>query len=99
MLRIQTRYDEPLRVRELARSAGLSEYQFDRRMRRIFRITAGQLIQKVRMDAALQRLRATRASIAEVASACGYADQSAFTRAFRQTVGYSPSEYRASAGS
>jgi AraC-like DNA-binding protein len=97
--RIQTRYDEPLRVRELARSAGLSEYQFDRRMRSIFRITAGQLIQKVRMEAALQRLRATRASIAEVASACGYADQSAFTRAFRQTVGYSPSEYRASAGS
>jgi AraC-like DNA-binding protein len=95
--RIQTRYEEPLRVRELARSAGLSEYQFDRRMRRIFRITAGQLIQKVRMEAALQRLRATRASIAEVASACGYADQSAFTRAFRQTVGYSPSEYRASA--
>ena len=95
--RVQTRYDEPLRVRELARSAGLSEYQFDRRMRRIFRITAGQLIQKVRMEAALQRLRATRASIAEVASACGYADQSAFTRAFRQTVGYSPSEYRASA--
>jgi AraC-like DNA-binding protein len=29
-----------------------------------------------------------------VASACGYSDQSAFTRAFRQTVGYSPSEYR-----
>jgi AraC-like DNA-binding protein len=50
------------------------------------------------MEAALQRLRATRGSIAEVASACGYADQSAFTRAFRQTVGYSPSEYRASAG-
>jgi AraC-like DNA-binding protein len=94
---IQTRYDEPLRVRELARRAGLSEYQFDQRMRRIFRITAGQLIQKVRMEAALQRLRESDASVAEIAAACGYADQSAFTRAFRQTVGYSPSEYRATA--
>jgi AraC-like DNA-binding protein len=95
--RIRTRYDEPLRVSELARRAGLSQYQFESRMRRIFRITAGQLIQKVRIDAALERLRAGDASVAEIASACGYSDQSAFTRAFRQTVGYSPSEYRATA--
>jgi AraC-like DNA-binding protein len=95
--RIQTRYDERLRVGDLARRAGLSQYQFESRMRRIFRITAGQLIQKVRIDAALQKLRESDASVAEVASACGYSDQSAFTRAFRQTVGYSPSEYRATA--
>lgn len=94
---IQTRYEEPLRVHELARRAGLSQYQFESRMRRIFRITAGQLIQKVRIDAALQRLRESDASVAEIASACGYSDQSAFTRAFRQMVGYSPSEYRATA--
>jgi AraC-like DNA-binding protein len=40
-------------------------------MRRIFRITAGQLIQKVRIDAALQRLRESDVSVAEIASACG----------------------------
>jgi AraC-like DNA-binding protein len=95
--RVQTGYEERLRVSELARRAGLSQYQFEQRMRRIFRITAGQLIQKVRIDAALHKLRESDASVAEVASACGYADQSAFTRAFRQTVGYSPSEYRAAA--
>src|SRR5262245_41269463 len=94
--RIQTQYAEPLRVVELARRAGLSVYQFDRRMQRIFGITAGQLVQKVRLDAALQRLRQTGGSIAEVASACGYSDQSAFTRRFHRTIGMSPSEYRAS---
>ena len=93
--KIQTRFDEPLKVRDLARVAALSEYQFERRIRRIFRITAGQLIQKVRMEAALRRLREGDASIASIASACGYADQSAFTRKFRRVVGYSPSEYRA----
>jgi AraC-like DNA-binding protein len=92
---IQTRFDEPLKVTDLARRAGLSVYQFDRRMRRIFRITAGQLIQKVRMEAALQRLRAEDTSVAGIAAACGYADQSAFTRKFRETVGYSPTQYRA----
>ena len=92
--RIQTQYAEPLTVRELAKQAGLSVYQFEQRIRRIFHITAGQLIQKVRMDAAVQRLRESGASIAAVAMECGYSDQSAFTRKFHQTVGMSPSEYR-----
>ena len=94
--RIQTRYDQPLKVRDLARYAGLSVYQFEHRMRRIFQITAGQLLQKVRMEAAVQRLRGTDEPIADIALACGYSDQSAFTRSFRQTVGLSPSEYRRS---
>ncbi|MDQ5849020.1 MAG: helix-turn-helix domain-containing protein [Pseudomonadota bacterium] len=92
--RIQRQYAERLKVSELARRAGLSVYQFDQRMRRIFGITAGQLIQKTRMEAALERLRETDASVAAVASESGYSDQSAFTRRFHQTIGMSPSEYR-----
>ena len=92
--RIQAQYGEPLMVRDLAKRAGLSVYQFEQRIRRIFHITAGQLIQKVRMDAAVQRLRESEASVAAIAMECGYSDQSAFTRKFHQTVGLSPSEYR-----
>jgi AraC-like DNA-binding protein len=92
--RIQTQYGEPLKVRDLARRAGLSQYQFEQRMRRIFQITAGQLIHKVRMEAAVQRLRETGDPIAAIALECGYSDQSAFTRQFHRTVGMSPSEYR-----
>lgn len=92
--RIQTQYGERLTVRALAREAGLSAYQFESRIRGIFQITAGQLLQKVRMDAAVQKLRDSDAPIAAVAMECGYSDQSAFTRKFHQTVGVSPSEYR-----
>jgi PAS domain S-box-containing protein len=91
---IQTRLDSPLRVRELAAGAGLSEYQFEQRIRKIFQLTAGQLIQKTRMETAERRLRETDAPIAMIALDCGYSDQSAFTRQFRQTIGLSPSEYR-----
>jgi AraC-like DNA-binding protein len=63
-------------------------------MRRIFQITAGQLIQKVRMEAAMQRLKETGKSIAAISSECGYSDQSAFTRRFRETAAMSPSQYR-----
>jgi AraC-like DNA-binding protein len=83
-------------VKELAAGAGLSEYQFEERIRKIFQITAGQLIQKTRMEVAVRRLRETDEPIATVALDCGYSDQSAFTRQFRQTTGLSPSEYRTS---
>jgi AraC-like DNA-binding protein len=91
---IHTRYGEPLRVKDLATQAGLSEYQFDQRIRKIFQLTPGQLIQKVRMEIAVRRLRETNDPIANIALDCGYSDQSAFTRQFRQTTGLSPSDYR-----
>src|SRR5262249_15316176 len=92
--RIHTRFGESLRVKDLAAGAGLSEYQFDQRIRKIFQLTPGQLIQKVRMEAAVRRLRETDDPIAGIALDCGYSDQSACTRQFRQTTGLSPSEYR-----
>ena len=91
---LQTHFDETLRVRALAAQAGLSPYQFEERIRKIFQLTAGQLIQKVRMDHAVQRLRETEETIAEIALRCGYTDQSAFTRQFRRASGLSPLEYR-----
>jgi len=91
---IQSNYQEPLRVKALAQRTGLSEYQFEQRIRGIFHLTAGQLIQKTRMDVAIRRLRDSDAPIAAIAQDCGYSDQSAFTRQFRQTIGLSPTEYR-----
>lgn len=91
---IQAHCDEPLRVSDLAARAGFSEYQFEQRLRKIFQLTAGQLIQKTRMELAVRRLRETGDPIAAIALDCGYSDQSAFTRQFRQTIGLSPSEYR-----
>ena len=91
---IQKRYAEPLRVKDLAASAQLSEYQLEQRVKKIFELTVGQIIQKTRMDTAVVRLRETGDSIASVAMGCGYSDQSAFTRQFRKSTGFSPSQYR-----
>ena len=95
---IHTAFDQPLRVEQLARKAGLSTYQFEQRTRRIFQLTPVQLIQKVRIEAALRYLETTEWSIAEVAVGCGYSDQSAFTRQFRSKTGVSPAEFRRTIG-
>jgi AraC-like DNA-binding protein len=91
---LQRNLAEPLRVGDLAALAKQSPYQFERRIRRIFRLTTGQLIQKTRIDTALRLLRETDHPIARVAQDCGYSDQSAFTRTFHRLVGLSPSAYR-----
>ena len=94
---IQTNYSVPLRVNQLAALAGLSSYQFEERIRSIFQLTAGQFIRNLRLENAMRLLRASAAPIAQVALECGYSDQSAFTRQFRQTTGMPPSTYRETA--
>jgi AraC-like DNA-binding protein len=86
--------DRRLTIEDLAAVAGLSAYQLDHRVRRLFRLTTGQLLLKLRMDAAAEQLRDTDHPAVQIGLSCGYADQSAFARQFRQTTGLTPGEYR-----
>ena len=92
--RILTDYAAPLRVEQLAETAEISLAQFERRMKRIFQVTAGQFIIKTRISAAAIRLAQTDESISEIALACGFCDQSALSKQFRQITGMSPRVYR-----
>jgi PAS domain S-box-containing protein len=87
-------YDKPLRVEELARRSGLSEAQFERRMKKIFQISATQYLIKTRIDHAARLLGETDMPIAEVAQHAGFSDQSALSRQFRQVTGIAPRDYR-----
>ena len=89
-------YTEPLHGEDLARRAGLSETQFDRRMKKIFQLSATQYLIKTRIDHAARLLADTDTPIADVAQGAGFSDQSALARQFRRVMGYSPSEFRAS---
>jgi PAS domain S-box-containing protein len=91
---IRRHFDEPLRLAALAEIAGMSVYQFDQRIRSLFHVTAGQYLVKVRIDAACKRLSGGDDPISRIALDCGYSDQSAFSRQFRQAVGISPLAYR-----
>jgi AraC-like DNA-binding protein len=92
--RIHSSCREPLKVEELAALARLSEYQLGRRIKALFGITPAQLVIKTRLDAARRLLSESTEPVAAIAFACGYCDQSAFTRQFKATVGLTPLEYR-----
>lgn len=94
---LQRHYAEPLRIETLARVAGLGTRRLERLIRRLFDLTPSQLLAKTRIEAAARELATGHASVAAIAGACGYSDQSAFTRQFRSVVGVTPTQYRAAA--
>ena len=94
---IDDHLDEPLRVPDLAERAGLSRFRFNQRLRALFGLSAGQYLARLRIGRACDRLRHGDPPLSELALECGYADQAAFTRQFRKSVGLTPGAYRLAA--
>lgn len=93
---IKNSLDQPLRVEQLARLAGLSAEQLDRRMKRVFRLSTKKYIIKCRLELSAELLSDPSIPLAGIADRCGFADQSAFTRQFRSTFSITPAAYRSS---
>lgn len=93
----QQRCTGPVRVADLAAAAGTSTDRLERAMQRALGVSPKQYLVRLRADAAARLLATTDRSIARIAVECGYYDQSQLTRQFRELVGMSPSEYRATA--
>ena len=55
----------------------------------------GEYLRHCRMERAIGLLHDRHTSLAEVAAACGFVDQSHFTHAFRRRYRCTPAQYRA----
>lgn len=86
--------DEPLNREVLAAVAGFSASHFHR----IFTAYVGEniasYVRRVRLERAGRKLRMGAVDITEVALAAGYDTHAAFSKAFKQQFGLSPSEFR-----
>jgi len=89
------RYAERLDVADLATAADMTLSQLERSARRVLGLTPKQLILRFRLEEALRLITTTDVPLVDVATRCGYYDQSAFGRHFRKVVGSSPAAYRA----
>lgn len=85
--------EAPHRLAELATLAGLSEFHFHRAFRVSTGLTPQAFVERARIRAA-EPLIARGTPLAEVAAACGFADHSHLTRAFRKARGVAPSVWR-----
>ena len=91
---IREHIDEPLNREVLAAVAGFSVPHFHR----VFTAHVGEniagYVRRVRMERAGRKLRMGAVDITEVALAAGYDTHAAFSKAFKQQFGLSPSEFR-----
>lgn len=85
---------ESILIPQLAKMAGISVYQLDQKIKQLYSVTTGQFIIQTRVEEACRLLQHTDLDIVNLALDCGYSDQSAFTRQFRQTTGVTPAVYR-----
>jgi AraC-like DNA-binding protein len=90
---LEERWDDSVRLRELADVAGLSPSRLNRRFSAEVGVPPHRYQLDLRVDRAKQLL-AGGESIAATAAAVGFADQAHLTRHFRRRVGFTPGRYR-----
>jgi PAS domain S-box-containing protein len=91
---IRQHLNENLAAGHLGQMIGLTPFQLDRRMRRVFRLSLKKFIMKTRLEEVSRRLIETDQPLSKIALACGFNDQSALTRQFRATALMPPAAFR-----
>ncbi|MDG1071325.1 MAG: AraC family transcriptional regulator [Akkermansiaceae bacterium] len=91
---LHNHYGEPIATPALARMAGISESQFNRRFRQAFGTSARQYLLQIRVDAAIRKLQESNETVSTIALDCGFHDHAHFSRSFQRIMHCSPSDYR-----
>jgi AraC-like DNA-binding protein len=94
---LQERFSEPIRLDELSIATGLSRFHLVRAFTKQFGIPPHAYQIRLRIVRGRELLRAG-IPIASIAAQLGFADQSHFTRHFKQALGITPTDYARGAG-
>ena len=91
---IRKHYGSKMANAEIARAAGVSERQLNRKFNEAFGMTPYEFVLRTRLQGASEALARSDTSIAQIALDFGFCDQSAFTLQFRRQSGMTPNEFR-----
>jgi len=91
---IDTHFNEPLNVAELAARFHMHPATLRKRFNLAVGISPLRYIHRIRLSTACSFLRGTDATVAEIASDVGYQSISSFNRHFQEEYGVSPTAYR-----
>jgi transcriptional regulator GlxA family with amidase domain len=91
---MEGRIEDPLTIPQLAREAGCSQRELERRCRLAYGAAPRALYRRIRLNLGKRLMQDSPMSVAEAALRCGYADPSAFARAFKREFGRTPLQMR-----
>jgi AraC-like DNA-binding protein len=91
---IDSCYQQPIQLPQIARIAQLSRYHFLRLFKAAFNETPYQYLTRRRLETARTLLATTDIPITQICYEAGFEDLSAFGRLFRQFSGLSPKAFR-----
>ena len=83
-----------LRIADLAAVADVHPVHLARAFRACFDTSPGQYLRRLRVDWAAEQIASSDRSLAEIATAAGFADQSHLSRVFKAQMGCTPGAWR-----
>jgi len=84
----------PLKAEDLAEQLSLSAGHFNHAFKETFGESPHAYIVGLRLEMAQELMLSTAEPLSQIAYACGFADQSHFTKVFRRGVGQTPNAWR-----
>lgn len=91
---IHENYSLQIKIPDLAEQLHVSVSLFEKNFKMLFNMTPLQYINKVRFDAASDKLAKTDKSITNIAQECGFYDHTYFAKRFKNEFGLAPKAYR-----
>lgn len=90
---ISLNYSQKISIKKICAEVGCSKSSLITAFKRECGTTVNSYITEVRLEEALHLLEAGESKIGEIAEACGFSDQSYFSKVFSARYGVPPSEY------
>jgi AraC family transcriptional regulator len=86
-------WDKPISLNDLATAANVYPTTISKHFPKYVSCTLGEYRRRLKIEKSLSFIKTSNQSLTEIAYQCGFADQSHFTRTFKELTGFLPRQY------